>query len=127
MIQQWPDCNTGEAIAYAYAKDAYVFSHWAAEGVTLTEEQAKAETITFTVDADCTLSAVFIDKQSVGVDDIDADDIVVTSSEGNISVNRNEFRIYDTLGRDVTNANGHLASGIYLVKCEGKSFKTILK
>ena len=127
MIQQWPDCKTGEAIVYAYVKDAYVFSHWETEGVTLTEEQAKSETITFTVDADCTLSAVFVDKQSVNVADIDADNIVVTCSEARISVNRDVFRIYDTLGRDVTIANGHLTSGIYIVECEGKSIKTVLR
>ena len=126
-IKQWPDCETGEAIAYVYTKNEYKFSHWEAEGITLTEEQAKSDTITLTVDADCTISAVFVEKESVGVDDIDADDIVVTSFEGNISVNRNEFRIYDALGRNVTNANGHLTSGIYLVKCEEKSFKTVLK
>ena len=126
-IKQWPDCETGEAIAYVYVKNAYKFSHWEAEGITLTEEQAKSDTITLTVDADCILSAVFVEKESVDVEDIDADDIVITCSEARISVNRYEFRIYDALGRDVTNANGHLTSGIYLVKCEGRSFKTILK
>ena len=127
FIKQWPDCETGEAIAYIFVKNGYVFSHWEAEGITLTEEQAKSDTITLTVDADCALTAIFLDKESVSVADIDADNIVVTSSEGRISVNREEFRIFDALGRDVTQSNGRLSSGIYVVTCEDKAFKTVLK
>ena len=127
FIKQWPDCETGEAIAYIFVKNGYVFSHWEAEGITLTEKQAKSDTITLTVDANCTLTAIFIDKESVSVADIDADDIVVTTSEGRISVNKEGFRILDALGRDITQFNGHLASGIYVVICENKSIKTVLK
>ena len=107
--------------------EGYEFQCWKSsiEGL-LTEEQMKSETITFTIDSNCMLTAVFALKDKEGVDNIDADNIVVTATNARISVNRDEFRIYDTLGRDVTNANGNLTSGVYLVKCEGKCFKTVL-
>lgn len=107
--------------------EGYEFQCWKSsiEGL-LTEEQMKSETITFTIDSNCLLTAVFALKDKEGVDNIDADNIVVTATNACISVNRDEFRIYDTLGRDVTNANGNLTSGVYLVKCEGKCFKTVL-
>lgn len=125
QIQQWPDCETGEAIVSVYVKQPYKFSHWEATGVTLTEEQAKSETITFVVDADCVLTAFF--KDITSVEDVDADDIVVTVSDSRISVNRDEFQILDVLGRDVTSANGSLTTGVYVVKVNGQTFKAVVK
>lgn len=124
-IKQWPDCESGEAVAYTSRREAYDFSHWEAIGVTLTEEQSKMDTLTFTVDDDCILIAVF--KIKTNVDNVDADNVVVNAADGRITVNRSEFNIYDILGRDVTSSNGSLTAGIYVVKCEGKAYKAVVK
>lgn len=127
LIEQWPDCETGEAIAYVFVRGAYEFSHWEATGVTLTEEQAKSEKVAFTVDADCLLSAVFKIKTATEVAENSADGVVIEASEGRISLNRDEFFIYDLFGRDVTSANGALATGVYVVKCENHAYKVVMK
>ena len=112
----------------ATPNEGYQFLYWDAfDYDVLTEEQKTSDTITITIDSDCMLIAVFGVKVSDGVDYVGADNIVVTTSNARISVNRDEFRIYDILGHDVTNANGSLSAGVYLVKCEGKCFKTVLK
>jgi len=64
---------------------------------------------------------------NTAVDDIDADEIVVVVADGRISVDRDDFRIYDVLGRDVTTSNGSLASGVYVVKCEGQTQKVVVR
>lgn len=61
------------------------------------------------------------------VDDIDADDFVVVVADGRISVDRDDFRIYDVLGRDVTSSNGSLTSGVYVVKCGGQTQKAVMR
>lgn len=61
------------------------------------------------------------------VDDIDSDEIVVVAADGRISVDRDEFKIFDVLGRDVTSSNGSLTSGVYVVKCGGKTIKTVVR
>ena len=64
---------------------------------------------------------------NTAVDDVDADEIVVVVADGRISVDRDDFRIYDVLGRDVTSSNGSLASGVYVVKCEGQTQKAVVR
>ena len=64
---------------------------------------------------------------NTAVDDIDADEIVVVVADDRISVDRDDFRIYDVLGRDVTTSNGSLASGVYVVKCEGQTQKVVVR
>lgn len=125
LIQQWPDCETGEAIVTVFVKQPYKFSHWEATGVTLTDEQAKSNPITFTVDADCKLTAVFLN--ATAVDNVESNDVVLTISAAYISVNRDEFQIFDILGRDVTSSNGSLKPGVYVVMCEGKAYKAVVK
>ncbi|MBQ8019890.1 MAG: leucine-rich repeat protein [Paludibacteraceae bacterium] len=61
------------------------------------------------------------------VDDVDADGIVAVATDGRISVNRDDFRIYDALGRDVTSSSGSLTSGVYIVKCEGQTQKVVVR
>lgn len=61
------------------------------------------------------------------VDDVDADDVVVVAADGRISVNRDEYKIFDSLGREVTSSNGSLTSGVYVVKIEGKAYKAFVK
>lgn len=61
------------------------------------------------------------------VDDVDADDVVVVAADGRISVNRDEYKIFDTLGREVTSSNGSLTTGVYFVKIEGKAYKAVVK
>ena len=65
--------------------------------------------------------------ENVSVDDVDADDVVVVATDGRISVNRDEYKIFDTLGRDLTSSNGSLTSGVYVVKIEGKAYKAVVK
>lgn len=65
--------------------------------------------------------------ENVSVDDVDADDVVVVAADGRISVNRDEYKIFDTLGRDLTSSNGSLTSGVYVVKIEGKAYKAVVK
>lgn len=125
LIQQWPDCETGEAIVTVFVKQPYKFSHWEATGVTLTDEQAKSNPITFTVDADCKLTAVFADMTNNN--DVESENIVVLVDGNRIAINRDEFVIMDVLGRDVTASNGSLTTGVYVVKCEGKTFKAVVK
>lgn len=125
--KKWPDCETGEAIIFYYTKEAYVFDHWEAEGITLTEAQSKMDTLSFVVDADCILTAVFKDKVATDVDNVNANDVVITISAAYISVNRDEFQIFDILGREVTSSNGSLKPGVYVVKCDGKVYKIVVK
>ena len=93
--------------------------------MTLTDEQAKSNPITFTVDADCKLTAVFADMTNNN--DVESEDIVVLVDGNRIAINRDEFVIMDVLGRDVTASNGSLTTGVYVVKCEGKTFKAVVK
>ena len=65
--------------------------------------------------------------ENVSVDDVDADDVVVVAADGRISVNRDEYKIFDTLGRDLTSSNGSLTSGVYVVRIEGKAYKAVVK
>jgi hypothetical protein len=62
-----------------------------------------------------------------GVKDLAEVDVIVMATDGRISVNRDEFRVYDIFGRDVTSSNGSLTSGIYILKCDGKTLKCLLK
>lgn len=62
-----------------------------------------------------------------GVKNVDAEDVAIIAAEGLISVNRDDFRIIDIFGRDVTSSNGSLSSGIYIVTCDEKNFKCVLK
>lgn len=64
---------------------------------------------------------------NTAVDDVDADEIVVVVADGRITVDRDDFRIYDVLGRDVTSSNGSLTSGVYVVKCEGQTQKVVVR
>ena len=51
-----------------------------------------------------------------GVKNVDAEDVAIIAAEGFISVNRDDFRIIDIFGHDVTSSNGSLSSGVYIVK-----------
>lgn len=94
-------------------------------------EEADDVTIVVPCDAVNAYKEVLTDMKVVcgntAVDDIDADDVVVVVADGRISVDRDDFRIYDVLGRDVTSSNGSLASGVYVVKCGGKTIKTVVR
>lgn len=94
-------------------------------------EEADDVTIVVPCDAVNAYKEVLTDMKVVcgntAVDDIDADEIVVVVADGRISVDRDDFRIYDVLGRDVTSSNGSLTSGVYVVKCEGQTQKVVVR
>lgn len=94
-------------------------------------EEADEVTIVVPCDALDAYKEVLTDMKVVcgntAVDDIDSDDVVVVVADGRISVDRDDFRIYDVLGRDVTSSNGSLASGVYVVKCEGQTQKVVVR
>jgi hypothetical protein len=62
-----------------------------------------------------------------GVKNVDVEDVTIIAAEGLISVNRDDFRIIDIFGHDVTFSNGSLSSGVYIVKSDEKTFKCVLK
>lgn len=62
-----------------------------------------------------------------GVKNVEVEDVAIIAAEGLISVNRDDFRIIDIFGHDVTSSNGSLSSGIYIVTCDEKNFKCVLK
>lgn len=94
-------------------------------------EEADDVTIVVPCDALDAYKEVLTDMKVIcgnsAVDDIDADDFVVVVADGRISVDRDDFRIYDVLGRDVTSSNGSLTSGVYVVKCEGQTQKVVVR
>ena len=94
-------------------------------------EDADDVTIVVPCDAVDAYKEVLTDMKVIcgnsAVDDVDADDVVVVAADGRISVNRENFRIYDVLGRDVTSSNGSLTSGVYVVKCGGQTFKAVVR
>lgn len=94
-------------------------------------EEADDVTIVVPCDALDAYKEVLTDMKVIcgnsAVDDVDADEIVVVVADGRISVDRDDFRIYDVLGRDVTTSNGSLASGVYVVKCEGQTQKVVVR
>lgn len=94
-------------------------------------EEADDVTIVVPCDAVNAYKEVLTDMKVVcgntAVDDIDADGIVAVATDGRISVNRDDFRIYDVLGRDVTSSNGSLTSGVYIVKCDGQTQKVVVR
>lgn len=94
-------------------------------------EEADDVTIVVPCDAVNAYKEVLTDMKVIcgnsAVDDVDADEIVVVVADGSISVDRDDFRIYDVLGRDVTSSNGSLTSGVYVVKCEGQTQKVVVR
>lgn len=94
-------------------------------------EEADDVTIVVPCDAVNAYKEVLTDMKVIcgnsAVDDVDADEIVVVVADGRISVDRDDFRIYDVLGRDVTSSNGSLTSGVYVVKCEGQTQKVVVR
>ena len=94
-------------------------------------EEADDVTIVVPCDALDAYKEVLTDMKVIcgnsAVDDIDADGIVAVATDGRISVDRYDFRIYDVLGRDVTSSNGSLTSGVYVVKCDGQSLKAVVR
>ena len=94
-------------------------------------EEADDVTIVVPCDALDAYKEVLTDMKVIcgnsAVDDVDADEIVVVVADGRISVDRDNFRIYDVLGRDVTSSNGSLTSGVYVVKCEGQTQKVVVR
>lgn len=94
-------------------------------------EEADDVTIVVPCDALDAYKEVLTDMKVIcgnsAVDDVNADEIVVVVADGRISVDRDDFRIYDVLGRDVTTSNGSLASGVYVVKCEGQTQKVVVR
>ena len=94
-------------------------------------EEADDVTIVVPCDALDAYKEVLTDMKVIcgnsAVDDVDADEIVVVVADGRISVDRDDFRIYDVLGRDVTSSNGSLTSGVYVVKCEGQTQKVVVR
>ena len=95
------------------------------------EEEADSVTIVVPCDAVNAYKDVLTDMkvvcENVSVDDVDADDVIVVVAESRISVNRDEYKIFDSLGREVTLSNGALTSGVYVVKIEGKAYKAVVK
>lgn len=95
------------------------------------EEEADSVTIVVPCDAVNAYKEVLTDMNVIceksAVDDVDADDVVVVAADGRISVNRDEYKIFDSLGREVTSFNGSLTSGVYVVKIEGKAYKAVVK
>lgn len=94
-------------------------------------DEADSVTIVVPCDAVNAYKEVMTDMNVIceksAVDDVDADDVVVVAVDGRISVNRDEYKIFDTLGRDLTSSNGSLTSGVYVVRIEGKAYKAIVK
>ncbi len=94
-------------------------------------DEADSVTIVVPCDAVNAYAEVMTDMNVIceksAVDDVDADDVVVVAADGRISVNRDEYKIFDTLGRDLTSSNGSLTSGVYVVRIEGKAYKAIVK
>lgn len=94
-------------------------------------DEADSVTIVVPCDAVNAYKEVLTDMNVIceksAVDDVDADDVVVVAADGRISVNRDEYKIFDTLGRDLTSSNGSLTSGVYVVRIEGKAYKAIVK
>lgn len=94
-------------------------------------EEADDVTIVVPCDALDAYKEVLTDMNVIcgnsAVDDVDADEIVVVAADGSISVDRDDFRIYDVLGCDVTSSNGSLTSGVYIVKCEGQTQKVVVR
>lgn len=94
-------------------------------------EEADSVTIVVPCDAVNAYKEVLTDMnvvcENVGVDDVDADDVVVVAADGRISVNRDEYKIFDVLGREVTSSNGSLTAGVYMVRIEGKAYKAVVK
>ncbi|MBR6112771.1 MAG: leucine-rich repeat protein [Paludibacteraceae bacterium] len=101
------------------------------ENVFEKSEEADSVTIVVPCDAVNAYKDVLTDMKVIcgnsAVDDVDADGIVAVATDGRISVNRDDFRIYDALGRDVTSSNGSLTSGVYIVKCEGQTQKVVVR
>ena len=101
------------------------------ENVFEKSEEADSVTIVVPCDAVNAYKDVLTDMkvvcENVSVDDVDADDVVVVMVDGRISVNRDEYKIFDSFGRDVTSSNGYLTSGVYIVKIEGKAYKAVVK
>ena len=94
-------------------------------------EEADDVTIVVPCDALDAYKEVLTDMKVIcgnsAVDDVDADEIVVVAADGSISVDRDDFRIYDVLGCDVTSSNGSLTSGVYIVKCDGQTQKVVVR
>lgn len=94
-------------------------------------DEADSVTIVVPCDAVNAYKEVLTDMNVIceksAVDDVDADDVVVVAADGRISVNKDEYKIFDTLGRDLTSSNGSLTSGVYVVRIEGKAYKAIVK
>ncbi len=99
----------------ATADAGYKFSQWA-DGSTDNPR-------VFSITADTEISATFVADVPSALDQVELGTIEVR--DGRVYC-ASDFRIYDTLGRDVTRLNGHL-NGVYVVKMGDKAAKIVVR
>lgn len=99
----------------ATADDGYKFEKWA-DGET-------ANPRIITVTKDITITAQFVADVPSALDQVELGTIEVR--DGRVYC-VSDFRIYDTLGRDVTRMNGNL-NGVYVVKVGDKAAKIVVR
>ena len=99
----------------ATADAGYKFSQWA-DGSTKNPR-------VFTITEDTEISATFVADVPSALDQVELGTIEVR--DGRVYC-ASDFRIYDTLGRDVTRLNGHL-NGVYVVKVGDKAAKIVVR
>lgn len=104
-----------EVTVTATADAGYKFSQWA-DGSTDNPR-------VFSITADTEISATFVADVPSALDQVELGTIEVR--DGRVYC-ASDFRIYDTLGRDVTRLNGHL-NGVYVVKVGDKAAKIVVR
>ena len=104
-----------EVTVTATADAGYKFSQWA-DGSTKNPR-------VFSITADTEISATFVADVPSALDQVELGTIEVR--DGRVYC-ASDFRIYDTLGRDVTRLNGHL-NGVYVVKVGDKAAKIVVR
>lgn len=97
------------------ADAGYKFSQWA-DGSTDNPR-------VFSITEDTEISATFVADVPSALDQVELGTIEVR--DGRVYC-ASDFRIYDTLGRDVTRLNGHL-NGVYVVKVGDKAAKIVVR
>ena len=104
-----------EVTVTATADAGYKFSQWA--------DGEKQNPRVFSITADTEISATFVADVPSALDQVELGTIEVR--DGRVYC-ASDFRIYDTLGRDVTRLNGHL-NGVYVVKVGDKAAKIVVR
>lgn len=104
-----------EVTVTATADAGYKFSQWA--------DGEKQNPRVFSITEDTEISAIFVADVPSALDQVELGTIEVR--DGRVYC-ASDFRIYDTLGRDVTRLNGHL-NGVYVVKVGDKAAKIVVR